>query len=163
MNATPVPGADHRGTGGKKSLSLWFDHTIGRRLYPWHVRLYRWTNGKVGHHSYMGPMLLITTTGRKTGQPRTTPLLYMPDGANFFVVGSNGAREQDPNWLRNLEVQPQADVQAGRRKVRVRAEVMRGDAKAAVWERLTTFYPGWARYQQQTDRELAAVHLVVEP
>jgi deazaflavin-dependent oxidoreductase (nitroreductase family) len=162
MNATPAAGANGEGGRSKKSWSLWFDHTIGRRMYPWHVRFYRWTNGRIGHHSFMGTMLLITTTGRKSGQPRTTPLLYMRDGADFFVVGSNGGRDQAPNWLRNLEAMPQAEVQAGRRKVRVRAEILRGEAKAAVWERLTTYYPGWGRYQQETDRELPAVHLIAE-
>jgi deazaflavin-dependent oxidoreductase (nitroreductase family) len=139
-----------------------FDHTIGRRLYPWHVRVYRWTNGAIGHKSYMGPMLLITTTGRKSGEPRTTPLLYMPDGENFFVVGSNGGRDTAPNWLRNLEANPKAQVQAGRRIVPVRAEILRGEAKAAEWDRLTSFYSGWARYQNETDREIPAVRLTVE-
>jgi deazaflavin-dependent oxidoreductase (nitroreductase family) len=145
-----------------RNLSLWFDRTVGRKLYPWHVRVYRLTRGAVGHRSAMGPMLLLTTTGRKSGQPRTTPLLYLPDGENFFVMGSNGARDADPQWLRNLEADPRATVQARRRVTPVTARVLRGDDRAAVWGRLTEFYAGWARYQQVTEREIPAVHLVVE-
>jgi deazaflavin-dependent oxidoreductase (nitroreductase family) len=85
----------------------------------------------------------------------------MADGEHFFVVGSNGGRDQAPQWLRNLEADPRARVQAGKRKVAVEARILRGDDKAAQWERLTTYYPGWGQYQQQTARELPAVHLVV--
>jgi deazaflavin-dependent oxidoreductase (nitroreductase family) len=143
-----------------RNLSLWFDRTVGRKLYPWHVRVYRMTGGVIGHRSAMGPMLLLTTTGRTSGQPRTTPLLYLPDGQDFFVMGSNGARDTDPNWLRNLEVDPRATVQAGRRIAPVTAQVLRGAAREEVWPRLTAFYAGWARYQEQTAREIPAVHLV---
>ncbi len=143
----------------RRSLSLWFDHTVGRRLYPLHVWLYRRTGGRIGHHSFMGTMLLITTTGRKSGQPRTTPLLYMADGEAFCVVGSNGGRDTAPNWLRNLEADPHAEVQAGRRRVAVTAEILRGPERTELWERLTTYYKGWAAYQEQTERELPAVRL----
>ncbi len=149
-------------SGKPRNLSLWFDRTVGRSLYPWHVRVYRWTGGRIGHHSAMGPMLLLTTTGRKSGEPRTTPLLYLADGEDFFVMGSNGARDTDPNWLRNLEADPRARVQAGKRVVAVTAEVMRGADRARVWERLTTFYAGWARYQEETAREIPAVHLTAD-
>lgn len=143
----------------RKSLSLWFDHTVGRRLYPVHVWLYRRTGGRIGHHSFMGPMLLITTTGRTSGLPRTTPLLYMPDGDGFVVVGSNGGRDRAPNWLRNLEADPRAEVQAGRRRLAVQAEILYRPAKDELWERLRHHYVGWSRYQEQTDRDLPAVRL----
>jgi deazaflavin-dependent oxidoreductase (nitroreductase family) len=145
-----------------RNLSLWFDRTVGRKLYPWHVRFYQWTGGTIGARSNMGPMLLLTTTGRKSGEPRTTPLLYLPDGDHFFVMGSNGARDTDPHWLRNLEAEPRAQVQARRRVTGVTAQILRGEDRAAVWGRLTEFYPGWARYQEVTIREIPAVHLVAD-
>lgn len=148
--------------GKPRNLSLWFDRTVGRKLYPWHVRFYRWTGGTIGARSAMGPMLLLTTTGRKSGEPRTTPLLYLPDGDDFFVMGSNGARDIDPHWLRNLEADPHAQVQARKRVTGVTAHVLRGDDRAAVWQRLTDFYSGWAQYQEVTSREIPAVHLVAD-
>lgn len=154
-----MPPSDGAARRQRRSYALLFDRTVGRRLYPVHIWIYRRTEGRIGHHSFMGPMLLLTTTGRKSGQPRTTPLLYMPDGEHFWVVGSNGGRDQTPNWLRNLEANPDARVQAGRRCVQVRAEILRGEAKAAVWGRLKAHYAGWDRYQQETPRELPAVRL----
>ncbi len=145
------------------SLSLAFDRTVGRRLYPWHVRLYRATGGLIGHRSFMGPMLLLTTTGRTSGLPRTTPLLYMPDGPDFMVVGSNGGRDAPPQWLKNLRADPDAGVQVGRRRHDVTATILSGDDRAAVWDRLTAHYAGWGRYQEQTDREIPAVRLARRP
>jgi deazaflavin-dependent oxidoreductase (nitroreductase family) len=136
-----------------------FDRTVGRWSYRVHRRLYRLTGGVIGHRTFMGPMLLLTTTGRRSGEARTTPLLYMPDGADYYVVGSNGGRDRPPAWLLNLEANPDASVQAGRRKVRVKAEVLRGDAKQAVWPRMVEHYSGWDHYQQLTEREIPAVRL----
>lgn len=135
------------------------DRTVGRHIYPLHVRLYRLTGGLVGHWSPLGPMLLLTTTGRRSGQRRTTPLLYMPDGHDFLVVGSNGGRDRSPAWLLNLEAAPLATVQAGRARHDVRAEVLRGQERAAVWPRLVDHYSGWDHYQQLTDRDIPAVRL----
>ena len=140
--------------------TVWLDRNGGRLFYPVHRRMYQWSDGRLGHRSPMGPMLLLTTTGRRSGLPRTNPLLYMPDGDGFWVVGSNGGRPQFPAWLYNLRGLGQARVQAGRRKVKVRASILEGEQRAAVWPRLTEYYPGWGYYQQLTDRELPAVHLV---
>lgn len=139
------------------------DRTVGRRIYPLHVRLYRLTGGRVGHWSPLGPMLLLTTTGRRSGQPRTTPLLYMPDGADYLVVASNGGRDQPPAWLLNLESSPRATVQAGRATSEVETEILRGDHRASVWPRLVGHYSGWDHYQQLTERDLPAVRLRALP
>jgi len=139
--------------------TLWVDHTIGRFIYPVHRRLYEATGGLVGYHSGFGPMLLLTTTGRVTGEPRTTPLLFMPDGQDFFVVASNGGRDRAPAWLGNLEAAPAASVQVQRRKVPVVAEVLGEEDKAAVWPRLVAHYRGWDEYQHLTDRSIAVVRL----
>lgn len=136
-----------------------FDRTVGPRLYPLHVRIYQLTGGRVGHWSPLGPMLLLTTTGRRSGEPRTTPLLYMPDGDDYFVVGSNGGRDRPPAWLLNLEASPLATVQAGRTRHGVTAEVLRGEARSAVWPRLADHYAGWDHYRELTDRDIPAVRL----
>jgi deazaflavin-dependent oxidoreductase (nitroreductase family) len=137
-----------------------FDRRFGRWFYPVHRRIYIMSGGLVGHRSPMGPMLLLTTTGRRSGEPRTTPLLYMPDGDDYLVVGSNGGRDRPPAWLLNLEASPTAQVQVRRKKRPATAQVLRGEDAAALWPRLTEHYNGWAYYQQLTDRELPVVRLV---
>jgi deazaflavin-dependent oxidoreductase (nitroreductase family) len=141
-------------------FTVWFDRTIGRHSYRIHRSLYRWTGGVIGHRTPAGPMLLLTTVGRKSGQPRTNPLLYMPDGANFVVVGSNGGRPQPPAWILNLTATPEVDLQVGRRRCRAVAQVLSGEAKAAMWPRLLEHYPGWGSYQALTEREIKVVSLV---
>ena len=140
-----------------------FDRTVGRWFYPLHRRLYLLTGGVIGHRSGMGPMLLMTTTGRRTGERRTTPLLYMPDGDDYFVVGSNGGRDRPPAWLLNLEATPGAEIQVGRRTMTVRADVLRGADAETVWPRLTDHYAGWGHYQGLTEREIPVVRLVTSP
>jgi deazaflavin-dependent oxidoreductase (nitroreductase family) len=136
-----------------------FDRRFGRWFYPLHRRLYRLTGGLIGQRSAMGPMLLLTTTGRRTGERRTTPLLYMPDGDGYVVVGSNGGRDRPPAWLLNIEALPSAEVQVGRRRAAVAAEVLRGADAEGLWPRLAEHYPGWAYYRQLTDREIPVVRL----
>src|SRR5580704_6717425 len=101
-----------------------FDRSVGPWFYRMHRHVYRATGGVVGHRSRVGPFLLLTTVGRRTGQRRTTPLLYMADGDALVVVASNGGRDRAPAWLLNLEAAPAADVQVGRRKVRMAAGVL---------------------------------------
>lgn len=136
-----------------------FDRKLGRWSYRLHRRIYQLTGGLVGHHSSMGPMLLLTTVGRRTGERRTTPLLYMPDGDDFVVVGSNGGRDRPPAWLLNVEASLEAEIQVGRRKARVVVEVLRGTDKETIWPRLTEHYRGWDYYRQLTDREIPVVRL----
>ena len=90
-------------------LSIQFDRTIGRRFYRVHRFVYRWTGGLIGHRSPAGPILLLTTVGRKTGQRRTTPLLYMPDGPRFVVVGSNSG----PRPAAGMGPEPGRDTDGG--------------------------------------------------
>jgi len=137
-----------------------FDRLVGRRFYRLHVHVYRWTRGIIGSRSPAGPMLLLTTVGRKSGQRRTTPLLYMPDGERFIVVGSNGGRPQPPAWLLNLTATPLVEVQAGRHKHQADARVLTEDEKTVMWPILAQHYKGWSEYQKLTDRELNVVELV---
>jgi len=154
------------GLGGRRSamglapkVSVALDRTVGRWIYPLHRRLYLLTGGTVGLRSPAGPILLLTTTGRQSGQPRTTPLLYLPDGEDFVVVASNGGRPDPPNWLRNLETAPEATVQVGRRKVAVRARILDGPEAAELWPRLDRHYAGWRHYASLTGRPIPPVVL----
>jgi F420H(2)-dependent quinone reductase len=144
-------------------FTVWFDRTIGRHSYRIHRRLYRWTGGLIGHRTMAGPMLLLTTVGRRTGQPRTTRLLYMPDGPGFVVVGSNGGRPEPPAWILNLTATPQVELQVGRRRCAAEAHILTGEAQADMWPRLIGHYPGWGSYQALTEREIKVVSLVPRP
>ena len=143
-------------------LIVGFDCLVGRRFYRLHVHMYRWTGGIIGSRSPAGPMLLLTTVGRKSGQRRTTPLLYMPDGERFIVVGSNGGRPQPPAWLLNLSAMPSVEVQVGRHKHLADARVLTEAEKTVIWPTLGEHYKGWSDYQKLTDRELNVVALVPE-
>jgi len=140
-------------------VSVFIDRKLGQRVYRLHRWMYRVTGGLLGGTSPMGPMLLLTTKGRRSGEPRTVPLLYMEDGERFVVVGSNGGRPEPPAWLLNLRANPEAEVQVGRRHHRVRAEILGGPAHNPLWERLGQYYNGWAHYQTLTDRPIPAVVL----
>ncbi len=141
------------------SSTIFFDRHFGHWAYPVHRWLYEHTGGRIGGRSPMGPMLLLTTTGRKSAQPRTTPLLYVPEGPDFLVVASNGGRDQAPAWLANLTSRPEATVQVGPERVAVVAEILVGADKDAVWSTLMAQYRGWDEYQQLTTREIPAVRL----
>jgi deazaflavin-dependent oxidoreductase (nitroreductase family) len=139
--------------------TLAFDRRFGRWFYPAHRRVYQLSRGLIGHSSPMGPMLLLTTTGRRSAEPRTNPLLYMPDGKDYVVVASNGGRDRPPAWLLNLEATPVAVIQVRRTTSPVTAEILRGAEAAPLWPRLTEHYNGWSYYQQLTEREIPVVRL----
>jgi len=104
-------------------------------------------------------VLLLTTTGRKTGERRTIPLLYLEDGENLAVVASNGGAPKHPDWWLNLRVAPEAIAEVGRRKLRVRAEEASPEEKERLWPRLVAMYGPYESYQRRTDREIPVVLL----
>ena len=124
-----------------------------------HVFLYRLTGGRVGGTIRKAPVVLLTTTGRKSGQPRTAPLLAMQDGENMVVVASNGGSDRHPVWWLNLQKQPEADLQLGSEKKRVRAERANDEEKARLWPRIVEMYSGYADYQKKTERAIPLVIL----
>ena len=150
----------------KPKNAVRLDRSIGRVIYKLHCIFYRLTGGLIGHWTHSGPILLLTTTGRKSGKKRINPLLYMPDGPDshqperYLVAGSNGGRPQPPAWLLNLQADPRAVVQVRSRRFPVKAEILAGEAKAEVWPRMTTHYVGWSYYETLTDRTIWPVALV---
>jgi deazaflavin-dependent oxidoreductase (nitroreductase family) len=124
-----------------------------------HSSVYRATGGKVGGRLLGSPVLLLTTTGRESGRPRTIPLLYLPDGENLVVVASNGGTAGDPAWWLNLEDDPEANVEVGGRKLRVRAEEAEGEERRRLWEQLVRMYGAYQQYQERTDRRIPVVVL----
>lgn len=124
-----------------------------------HSFVYRATNGRVGGRIVGGPVLLLTTTGRKSGRERTVPLLYLEDGEDMVIVGSNGGTATHPAWWLNLTTYPEATVEVGGRKVRVRAEEASSREKERLWPRLVKMYRGYEGYRRRTDREIPVVIL----
>lgn len=94
-------------------------------------------------------MMLLTTTGRKSGKPRTIPLLYMPDGQDMVLIASNGGREKYPAWYWNLSAHPQAQVLLDGNEFTVRARQATGEEFTRLWEQVIRYYPGYAIYKER--------------
>ncbi len=124
-----------------------------------HAFVYRVTGGRLGGRMVGAPVLLLTTTGRKTGKQRTIPLLYLEDGENLIVVASNGGTPRHPAWWLNLRADPEATVEAGRRELRVRAEEANPEEKERLWPKLVAMYGPYESYRRRTDREIPVVIL----
>ena len=124
-----------------------------------HVALYRATGGRIGGRFRGGPVLLLTVTGRRTGRKRTTPLLYIRDGANFVAAASNGGMDWDPAWWLNLQANPVAEVKVGPRVYPVRAERAHAAERARLWPLMNRMFSGYDNYQRRVSREIALVQL----
>lgn len=138
----------------------WFA-ALGRLLTPLDRRLYRLTGGRwsvVGRHAL--PSLLITTTGRKSGLPRTQPLLYATDGDGYVVVGSNWGQPNHPAWSANLIAQPNARVTLGEREFGVRSTLTTGAERDRLWAVVQRIWPGYAAYAERAEgREIRIFRL----
>jgi len=127
------------------------------RLNTW---AYRLSGGRLGGRFPGGaPVLLLTTTGRKSGQSRTTPLLYLVDGKRYVVVASKGGMSHDPLWFKNLEAHPHAEVEVGNRRMEMTAHRATDTERAALWPKLVAMYAGFDAYQARTERSIPVVIL----
>jgi F420H(2)-dependent quinone reductase len=124
-----------------------------------HSMLYRTSNGIIGGTIARSPVLLLTTTGRRSNRQRTVPLLYLTDGPNVVLVASNGGAVRHPTWWLNLQTMPEAWIQIKGIRRRVKAEQASASEKQRLWPRLTAMYPGYKRYQEITDRDIPVVIL----
>lgn len=104
-------------------------------------------------------MLLLTTTGCRTGKPHTVPLLYLEEGGTLAVIASFGGRPRHPQWYRNIVANPQVAVQTGWRRRRFRARVADAEERASWWPRVVSAYEGYRDYQRRTDRVIPIVLL----
>jgi proline iminopeptidase len=125
-----------------------------------HVRRYRETDGAEGHDWKEGStILLLTTTGRKTGNETTTPLIYDLDGQSPVIVASKGGAPEDPGWYRNLAAHPEVGVQIKGERFRARARTAEGEERDRLWRLMNGMWPHYDEYQQRTDREIPVVVL----
>lgn len=124
-----------------------------------HRELYRRTGGKFGGKAGKAQILLLTTTGRRSGKPRTTPLNFLADGDRFVVIASFGGDDRDPQWLKNLQANPVATVEIGARTHGVQGRVATGEEKAQYWPLMVEMYAGYDKYQRGTSRDIPVVIL----
>lgn len=125
-----------------------------------HVERYRETGGEVGHIWKRGAKtLLLTTTGRKTGRPTTTPLIYENDGDDYVVVASQGGAPADPGWYRNLAKNPRVEVQVKGDVFTAQARTASGEERTRLWKLASQQWPDFDTYQKRTDRTIPVVVL----
>ena len=125
------------------------------------VWVYRLTGGRLMGRMGAAPILLLTTTGRKSGQKRTVPLLYLEDGGGFAIVASYAGAAKHPAWFLNLEANPQVELQVRSRRFSATARQASAEEKAQLWPRLVAIYPAYADYQKRTTRDIPVV--IVSP
>jgi F420H(2)-dependent quinone reductase len=119
-----------------------------------HAAVYRASGGRVGGEAGNLPVLLLTTTGRKTGKQRTAPLLFVRDGDDVVVVASNGGMDWFPAWWLNLQEHPAAVIEIGRERRDVIASKAEPGRRARLWPEFTAPYRGYLKYEARTAREI---------
>jgi deazaflavin-dependent oxidoreductase (nitroreductase family) len=141
-------------------------NSIGARGLRWtgklNVPLYRVSRGRIGSKVGDGPVLLLTTTGRKSGEQRTAPVLYLQHGDAMILIDTNGGNEKLPGWSYNLKAKPQATVEIGREKIEVTARVAEGAERDELWRACNEQYSGFDQYVEWLDRRTPSVW-VLEP
>ena len=131
----------------------------------WNTKIineFRSNGGKVGPPFEGAPLLLLTTTGRRSGTPRTSPVMYLDDGTGrWLVFASKAGADTDPDWFLNLRADPEVTVEIGERPdVKARAVVLEGEERDRWYAEQARRYPGFAEYQQKTDRVIPVVALI---
>ncbi len=135
---------------------------LGFRVIAYvHRGLYRASGGKIAGRIGQLNVLLLTTTGRKSGRAHTVPLLYTPADGSYAVVASMGGAPRHPDWCLNLRAHQLATVEIGRDRVEVRAREVEGEQRERLWRAMVDGYPGYDRYQEKTARRIPVV--VLEP
>ena len=124
-----------------------------------HVRLYRETGGEEGYDWNGAPSLLLTTTGRKTGEPRTSPLIFARDGDDYLIVASVGGMPKHPAWYLNLQAEPKAQIQVKADVLDVVARTASEEEKPRLWGIVNEAWPNYDTYQTRTDRVIPVVVL----
>jgi len=145
-------------SGAAQILSRRSMRPVVRVMTDLHVALYRCTGGRAQVPRY--PTLLLTVTGRRTGQGRTVPLVYVEDGADLVVAAAYAGSDRDPEWWLNLRHDPAAVVEIKGRRHAVRAEQAAPSDREHLWHRLVAMYPPFAEYQGRTTRQIPVVRLL---
>lgn len=124
-----------------------------------HVDRYRATDGEEGYQWQGTQTLLLTTTGRKSGESRTTPLIFAPYADAYTIVASKGGSDEPPGWYLNLSAQPEVEVQVKGDRFKARARTAGADEKPGIWQTMVSEWPSYDEYQEKTSREIPVVVL----
>jgi deazaflavin-dependent oxidoreductase (nitroreductase family) len=128
-------------------------------VWRFHRWAYQATGGRLGGRMMGMPVLLLTTTGRKSGAPRTNALMYLPEGRGCVVIASNAGEPRHPGWWLNLQARPRATIQRGREVTPVVAREAEGEERARLWAKLVAIQPSYEVYRQRTARRIPVVVL----
>src|SRR5438552_5464821 len=138
-----------------------FDSRAGMRLVAAvHEFWYRLTDGWIGSNVMGTPVLLLTTTGRKTGRRHSTPLVYLEEGDEIIIIASNNGSDRDPQWWLNLKANPAAVIQVRNKRRKMHAEAAQGEERARLWATITSRYGQYKQYERRTSREIPVVKLI---
>jgi F420H(2)-dependent quinone reductase len=125
------------------------------------VPLYRLSGGRIGGRVGRAPVLLLTTTGRKSGEPRTAPVLYLAEGDHLILINTNAGNAKVPAWSLNRTANPEATVEVGRKRQTVRARIAEGEERTELWRKSNAQYAGFDDYEAKLDRKISV--FVLEP
>jgi deazaflavin-dependent oxidoreductase (nitroreductase family) len=125
-----------------------------RAVGRFNVPLYRLSGGRLGGKLGKAPVLLLHTIGRRSGEPRIAPLVYMADGDSLVIIGSNAGHENTPAWALNLLAAPDAKVEIRGERRPVRARVAEGEERERLWRAMNTQYSGFDDYRERAEREI---------
>ncbi len=131
-------------------------------MSDWNTRIieeFRANQGKVGGHFENMTLLLLHTTGAKSGKARINPVVYMENGDDFVIIASKGGAPTHPDWYHNLVANPEVSVEVGVEKFPVRATVAEEPERTELYQKMATRYPFFAEYQRKTERIIPVVTL----
>ncbi|AKU17066.1 nitroreductase family deazaflavin-dependent oxidoreductase [Luteipulveratus mongoliensis] len=126
------------------------------------TRTYLASGGTEGHEANGVRMLVLATTGRVSGQPRRTCLIYGTSEDDFVLVASKGGADEDPDWFKNLQADPIVGVQAGTRRLTCRARLASPAERVDLWPKMARIFPQYEEYAQQTERQIPVVLLAAQ-
>ena len=132
-------------------------------MTDWNTKIieeFRANEGRVGGNFEGSPLLLLTTTGRRTGQRRVNPVMYLADGDRLLVFASKGGAPTNPDWYHNLVADPHVSVEVGNEQFDAQATVLAGEERDRLYAEQARRYPGFAEYQASTNRVIPVVALV---
>ncbi|WP_329171873.1 nitroreductase family deazaflavin-dependent oxidoreductase [Streptomyces sp. NBC_01477] len=124
------------------------------------VAEFRANHGKVGGNFEGAPLLLLHNTGARSGRKIVKPMMYLRDGDRYLVFASKGGAPENPAWYHNLVAHPDVEIEVGDETIPVRAEVLTGEERDRKYAEQAALYPGFADYQEKTDRIIPVVALV---
>lgn len=128
----------------------------------WNAKIieeFRTNGGKVGGQFEGAPLLLLHSTGAKSGTERVTPVMYQAVGDDFAIFASKAGAPTNPDWYHNLRADPRATVEVGTETFAVTARVAEGDERERIWSKQKADYPGFAEYEEKTSRQIPVVVL----